>query len=155
MVNGRFHQKYRGSLFLIAIILTGVLSMLYIGMSESYQTARLFSQRAKEYYQIQIMKELFLNEFFNLPEEKKEMRGEVHYNVGKVTYDYQITTLNLTIDSLHYQRKFTQTLVVETTTPTQSTESVEVRAPENKVKEKQIEKETDTEQTSQLPEKME
>lgn len=149
LANGPFKNKYRGSLLLIAIVTMGILSLLYLGMAESYRTSTLFFQRTKEYYQIQIMKELFLNEFLNLPENQRLESGEVQYNVGKVAFTYQAPNLNLTIQSLHHKIKVSPKISDENKgTSSTSSESIEKTSRYPAIEGKQIEKETDTAQTS-------
>lgn len=149
LASGPFKNKYRGSLLLIAIVTMGVLSLLYLGMAESYRTSTLFFQRTKEYYQIKIMQELFLNEFLSVPEDQRLPSGEVHYNVGKVAFTYQAPNLDLTIQSLHYKIKVDPKISTETKeTHATSSSSSEKPSPYPAIEGKQIEKETNTAQTS-------
>ena len=60
MVNGQ-SRKHQGSVFILAILTISLLSLLFLSMAQNARITTLFTGRSKRYYEMAIMKELFLS----------------------------------------------------------------------------------------------
>lgn len=131
--NGRF-RRYRGSIFLLAILTISILSLLFLSLAENMKITSFFTIRSKDYYQMAIMKELFLTEYLNYPEEKRPIKGKVIYNTGHILYTYEEPKLKMTAMTSRYQQEYEEQLPI---TPTEETL-------ESTIESKQLIEESDT-----------
>lgn len=139
LVNGQ-SRNYRGSIFLLAILTISILSLLFLSLAENTRITTYFTGRSKHYYQMAIMKELFLAEYLNLPEEQRLEAGVVIYNTGKITYTYQAPNLKIKAATSRYQRQYQEQLISE----------IPEKVPETTLESKQIIKENDTDVSSSI-----
>lgn len=105
MVNGQF-RKHQGSVFILAILTISLLSLLFLSMAQNARITTLFTGRSKRYYEMAIMKELFLAEYVAIPPTQRASSGEVFYSTGSVSYVYQAPYLRMTASTSDYQKKF-------------------------------------------------
>lgn len=107
--SGRF-RKYRGSIFLLAMVTISILSLLFLSLSENMKITSYFTSRSQHYYQMAIMKELFLTEYLRFPEEERPKEGQVAYNTGQVHYTYQAPHLEMIAVTSRYQQVYQEEL---------------------------------------------
>ncbi len=105
MVNGQ-SRKYQGSVFILAILTISLLSLLFLSMAQNARITTLFTGRSKRYYEMAIMKELFLAEYVAIPPAQRASSGEMFYSTGSVSYVYQAPYLLMTASTSDYQKKF-------------------------------------------------
>lgn len=105
MVNGQ-SRKYQGSVFILAILTISLLSLLFLSMAQNARITTLFTGRSKRYYEMAIMKELFLAEYVAIPPAQRASSGEMFYSTGSVSYVYQAPYLRMTASTSDYQKKF-------------------------------------------------
>ncbi|MFC4697297.1 competence type IV pilus minor pilin ComGG [Enterococcus aquimarinus] len=105
MVNGQ-SRKYQGSVFILAILTISLLSLLFLSMAQNARITTLFTGRSKRYYEMAIMKELFLAEYVATPPAQRASSGEIFYSTGSVSYVYQAPYLLMTASTSDYQKKF-------------------------------------------------
>lgn len=134
MVNGQ-SRKYQGSVFILAILTISLLSLLFLSMAQNARITTLFTGRSKRYYEMAIMKELFLAEYVVIPPAQRASSGEVFYSTGSVSYVYQAPYLRMTASTSDYQKKFE--VVIEEVEGQEETEET--------VESKQITSKNDTE----------
>lgn len=134
MVNGQ-SRKYQGSVFILAILTISLLSLLFLSMAQNARITTLFTGRSKRYYEMAIMKELFLAEYVAIPPAQRASSGEIFYSTGSVSYVYQAPYLLMTASTSDYQKKFE--VVIEEVDGQQETEET--------VESKQIIRKNDTE----------
>lgn len=134
MVNGQ-SRKHQGSVFILAILTISLLSLLFLSMAQNARITTLFTGRSKRYYEMAIMKELFLAEYVAIPPAQRASSGEVFYSTGSVSYVYQAPYLRMTASTSDYQKKFE--VVIEEVDGQQETEET--------VESKQITSKNDTE----------
>lgn len=134
MVNGQ-SLKHQGSVFILAILTISLLSLLFLSMAQNARITTLFTGRSKRYYEMAIMKELFLAEYVATPPAQRESSGEIFYSTGSVSYVYQAPYLRMTASTSDYQKKFE--VVIEEVDGQQETEET--------VESKQIIRKNDTE----------
>ena len=119
MVNGQ-SRKYQGSVFILAILTISLLSLLFLSMAQNARITTLFTGRSKRYYEMAIMKELFLAEYVAIPPAQRASSGEIFYSTGSVSYVYQAPYLLMTASTSDYQKKFE--VVIEEVDGQQETE---------------------------------
>lgn len=119
LVNGPSH-KYRGSIFILAIATLGIFTFLYLALADNYQLTVYATNRNTQYYQMAIMKELFLAEYLALPENERPLSGSYQYSVG--TIDFSRKEANLIIIAKTKKHKQTYQEVLETFESSQSSE---------------------------------
>ena len=119
LVNGPSH-KYRGSIFVLAIATLGIFTFLYLALAEHYQLTVYATNRNTQYYQMAIMKELFLVEYLDIPENERPMSGSYQYSVG--TVDFYREELKLVIITKTKKHKQRYEEIIETSESTQSSE---------------------------------
>lgn len=134
MVNGQ-SLKHQGSVFILAILTISLLSLLFLSMAQNARITTLFTGRSKRYYEMAIMKELFLAEYVATPPAQRASSGEIFYSTGSVSYVYQAPYLLMTAATSDYQKKFE--VVIEEVDGQQETEET--------VESKQIIRKNDTE----------
>lgn len=134
MVNGQ-SRKHQGSIFILAILTISLLSLLFLSMAQNARITTLFTGRSKRYYEMAIMKELFLAEYVAIPPAQRASSGEVFYSTGSVSYVYQAPYLLMTAATSDYQKKFE--VVIEEVDGQEETEET--------VESKQITSKNDTE----------
>lgn len=134
MVNGQ-SLKHQGSVFILAILTISLLSLLFLSMAQNARITTLFTGRSKRYYEMAIMKELFLAEYVAIPPAQRASSGEIFYSTGSVSYVYQAPYLLMTASTSDYQKKFE--VVIEEVDGQQETEET--------VESKQIIRKNDTE----------
>ena len=134
MVNGQ-SRKHQGSVFILAILTISLLSLLFLSMAQNARITTLFTGRSKRYYEMAIMKELFLAEYVATPPAQRASSGEIFYSTGSVSYVYQAPYLLMTASTLDYQKKFE--VVIEEVDGQEETEET--------VESKQITSKNDTE----------
>lgn len=134
MVNGQ-SLKHQGSVFILAILTISLLSLLFLSMAQNARITTLFTGRSKRYYEMAIMKELFLAEYVAIPPAQRASSGEIFYSTGSVSYVYQAPYLLMTAATSDYQKKFE--VVIEEVDGQQETEET--------VESKQIIRKNDTE----------
>lgn len=134
MVNGQ-SLKHQGSVFILAILTISLLSLLFLSMAQNARITTLFTGRSKRYYEMAIMKELFLAEYVATPPAQRASSGEIFYSTGSVSYVYQAPYLLMTASTSDYQKKFE--VVIEEVDGQQETEET--------VESKQIIRKNDTE----------
>ena len=134
MVNGQ-SRKHQGSVFILAILTISLLSLLFLSMAQNARITTLFTGRSKRYYEMAIMKELFLAEYVATPPAQRASSGEIFYSTGSVSYVYQAPYLLMTASTSDYQKKFE--VVIEEVDGQQETEET--------VESKQIIRKNDTE----------
>ena len=134
MVNGQ-SRKHQGSVFILAILTISLLSLLFLSMAQNARITTLFTGRSKRYYEMAIMKELFLAEYVAPPPAQRASSGEIFYSTGSVSYVYQAPYLLMTASTSDYQKKFE--VVIEEVDGQQETEET--------VESKQIIRKNDTE----------
>ena len=134
MVNGQ-SRKHQGSVFILAILTISLLSLLFLSMAQNARITTLFTGRSKRYYEMAIMKELFLAEYVATPPAQRASSGEIFYSTGSVSYVYQAPYLLMTASTSDYQKKFE--VVIEEVDGQQETEET--------VESKQITSKNDTE----------
>lgn len=134
MVNGQSH-KHQGSVFILAILTISLLSLLFLSMAQNARITTLFTGRSKRYYEMAIMKELFLAEYVATPPAQRASSGKIFYSTGSVSYVYQAPYLLMTAATSDYQKKFE--VVIEEVDGKQETEET--------VESKQIIRKNDTE----------
>ena len=134
MVNGQ-SRKHQGSVFILAILTISLLSLLFLSMAQNARITTLFTGRSKRYYEMAIMKELFLAENVATPPAQRASSGEIFYSTGSVSYVYQAPYLLMTAATSDYQKKFE--VVIEEVDGKQETEET--------VESKQIIRKNDTE----------
>ena len=134
MVNGQ-SRKYQGSVFILAILTISLLSLLFLSMAQNARITTLFTGRSKRYYEMAIMKELFLAEYVATPPAQRASSGEIFYSTGSVSYVYQAPYLLMTASTSDYQKKFE--VVIEEVEGQEETEET--------VESKQITSKNDTE----------
>lgn len=134
MVNGQ-SRKYQGSVFILAILTISLLSLLFLSMAQNARITTLFTGRSKRYYEMAIMKELFLAEYVATPPAQRASSGEIFYSTGSVSYVYQAPYLLMTASTSDYQKKFE--VVIEEVDGQEETEET--------VESKQITSNNDTE----------
>ena len=105
MVNGQ-SRKHQGSVFILAILTISLLSLLFLSMAQNARITTLFTGRSKRYYEMAIMKELFLAEYVATPPAQRASSGEIFYSTGSVSYVYQAPYLLMTAATSDYQKKF-------------------------------------------------
>ena len=105
MVNGQ-SRKHQGSVFILAILTISLLSLLFLSMAQNARITTLFTGRSKRYYEMAIMKELFLAEYVAIPPAQRASSGEMFYSTGSVSYVYQAPYLLMTASTSDYQKKF-------------------------------------------------
>ena len=105
MVNGQ-SRKHQGSVFILAILTISLLSLLFLSMAQNARITTLFTGRSKRYYEMAIMKELFLAEYVAIPPAQRASSGEMFYSTGSVSYVYQSPYLRMTASTSDYQKKF-------------------------------------------------
>lgn len=105
MVNGQ-SRKHQGSVFILAILTISLLSLLFLSMAQNARITTLFTGRSKRYYEMAIMKELFLAEYVATPPAQRASSGEIFYSTGSVSYVYQAPYLLMTASTSDYQKKF-------------------------------------------------
>ncbi|MGM0197947.1 competence type IV pilus minor pilin ComGG [Enterococcus sp. DIV1314a] len=105
MVNGQ-SRKYQGSVFILAILTISLLSLLFLSMAQNARITTLFTGRSNRYYEMAIMKELFLAEYVAIPPAQRASSGEMFYSTGSVSYVYQAPYLRMTASTSDYQKKF-------------------------------------------------
>ncbi|GEQ38760.1 MAG: hypothetical protein L0I89_03970 [Tetragenococcus halophilus] len=109
MGNGR-SKKYEGGVLLTAVFTVVVLSILLLFLAENYRIQAQFTRRTRQYYEAQIMKELFLTDYQALAENKRSKTGEVFYNQGKLSYEKKNDHLVLTVYVDDQERKFEEVI---------------------------------------------
>ena len=134
MVNGQ-SRKHQGSVFILAILTISLLSLLFLSMAQNARITTLFTGRSKRYYEMAIMKELFLAEYVAIPPAQRASSGEMFYSTGSVSYVYQAPYLRMTASTSDYQKKFE--VVIEEVDGQEETEET--------VESKQITSKNDTE----------
>lgn len=134
MVNGQ-SRKHQGSVFILAILTISLLSLLFLSMAQNARITTLFTGRSKRYYEMAIMKELFLAEYVATPPAQRASSGEIFYSTGSVSYVYQAPYLRMTASTSDYQKKFE--VVIEEVEGQEETEET--------VESKQIIRKNDTE----------
>ena len=134
MVNGQ-SLKHQGSVFILAILTISLLSLLFLSMAQNARITTLITGRSKRYYEMAIMKELFLAEYVATPPAQRASSGEIFYSTGSVSYVYQAPYLLMTASTSDYQKKFE--VVIEEVDGQQETEET--------VESKQIIRKNDTE----------
>lgn len=134
MVNGQ-SRKHQGSVFILAILTISLLSLLFLSMAQNARITTLFTGRSKRYYEMAIMKELFLAEYVATPPAQRASSGEIFYSTGSVSYVYQAPYLLMTASTSDYQKKFE--VVIEEVDGQEETEET--------VESKQIIRKNDTE----------
>ena len=134
MVNGQ-SLKHQGSVFILAILTISLLSLLFLSMAQNARITTLFTGRSKRYYEMAIMKELFLAEYVATPPAQRASSGEIFYSTGSVSYVYQAPYLLMTAATSDYQKKFE--VVIEEVDGQEETEET--------VESKQIIRKNDTE----------
>ncbi len=134
MVNGQ-SRKHQDSVFILAILTISLLSLLFLSMAQNARITTLFTGRSKRYYEMAIMKELFLAEYVATPPAQRASSGEIFYSTGSVSYVYQAPYLLMTASTSDYQKKFE--VVIEEVDGQQETEET--------VESKQIIRKNDTE----------
>ena len=134
MVNGQ-SLKHQGSVFILAILTISLLSLLFLSMAQNARITTLFTGRSKRYYEMAIMKELFLAEYVATPPAQRASSGEIFYSTGSVSYVYQAPYLLMTAATSDYQKKFE--VVIEEVDGQEETEET--------VESKQITSKNDTE----------
>ena len=134
MVNGQ-SRRHQGSVFILAILTISLLSLLFLSMAQNARITTLFTGRSKRYYEMAIMKELFLAEYVATPPAQRASSGEIFYSTGSVSYVYQAPYLLMTASTSDYQKKFE--VVIEEVDGQQETEET--------VESKQIIRKNDTE----------
>lgn len=134
MVNGQ-SRKHQGSVFILAILTISLLSLLFLSMAQNARITTLFTGRSKRYYEMAIMKELFLAEYVAIPPAQRASSGEIFYSTGSVSYVYQAPYLRMTASTSDYQKKFE--VVIEEVEGQEETEET--------VESKQITRKNDTE----------
>lgn len=134
MVNGQ-SRKHQGSVFILAILTISLLSLLFLSMAQNARITTLFIGRSKRYYEMAIMKELFLAEYVATPPAQRASSGEIFYSTGSVSYVYQAPYLRMTASTSDYQKKFE--VVIEEVEGQEETEET--------VESKQITSKNDTE----------
>ena len=134
MVNGQ-SRKHQGSVFILAILTISLLSLLFLSMAQNARITTLFTGRSKRYYEMAIMKELFLAEYVATPPAQRASSGEIFYSTGSVSYVYQAPYLRMTASTSDYQKKFE--VVIEEVDGQEETEET--------VESKQITSKNDTE----------
>ena len=134
MVNGQ-SLKHQGSVFILAILTISLLSLLFLSMAQNARITTLFTGRSKRYYEMAIMKELFLAEYVATPPAQRASSGEMFYSTGSVSYVYQAPYLLMTASTSDYQKKFE--VVIEEVEGQEETEET--------VESKQITSKNDTE----------
>ena len=134
MVNGQ-SRKYQGSVFILAILTISLLSLLFLSMAQNARITTLFTGRSKRYYEMAIMKELFLAEYVATPPAQRASSGEIFYSTGSISYVYQAPYLLMTASTSDYQKKFE--VVIEEVDGQEETEET--------VESKQITSKNDTE----------
>ena len=134
MVNGQ-SRKHQGSVFILAILTISLLSLLFLSMAQNARITTLFTGRSKRYYEMAIMKELFLAEYVATPPAQRASSGKIFYSTGSVSYVYQAPYLLMTAATSDYQKKFE--VVIEEVDGKQETEET--------VESKQIIRKNDTE----------
>ena len=105
MVNGQ-SRKHQGSVFILAILTISLLSLLFLSMAQNARITTLFTGRSKRYYEMAIMKELFLAEYVATPPAQRASSGEIFYSTGSISYVYQAPYLLMTASTSDYQKKF-------------------------------------------------
>ena len=134
MVNGQ-SRKHQGSVFILAILTISLLSLLFLSMAQNARITTLFTGRSKRYYEMAIMKELFLAEYVATPPAQRASSGEIFYSTGSISYVYQAPYLLMTASTSDYQKKFE--VVIEEVDGQEETEET--------VESKQIIRKNDTE----------
>lgn len=134
MVNGQ-SLKHQGSVFILAILTISLLSLLFLSMAQNARITTLFTGRSKRYYEMAIMKELFLAEYVATPPAQRASSGEIFYSTGSISYVYQAPYLLMTASTSDYQKKFE--VVIEEVDGQEETEET--------VESKQIIRKNDTE----------
>ncbi len=134
MVNGQ-SRKHQGSVFILAILTISLLSLLFLSMAQNARITTLFTGRSKRYYEMAIMKELFLAEYVATPPAQRASSGEIFYSTGSISYVYQAPYLLMTASTSDYQKKFE--VVIEEVDGQEETEET--------VESKQITSKNDTE----------
>ena len=109
MGNGR-SKKHEGGVLLTAVFTVVVLSILLLFLAENYRIQAQFTRRTRQYYEAQIIKELFLTDYQALAENKRSKSGEVTYNQGKLSYEKKDDHLVLTVYVDGQARKFEETV---------------------------------------------
>ncbi|MCF1618036.1 hypothetical protein LQF61_11195 [Tetragenococcus koreensis] len=105
MGNGR-STRHKGGVLLTAVFTVAIISVLLLFLSENYRLQAQFTRNTREYYEIQIIKELFLTDYQALPENKRPQKGEAVYNQGKLSYEKEKDQLMLTISVGKRKRNF-------------------------------------------------
>ncbi|GAA3018338.1 competence type IV pilus minor pilin ComGG [Tetragenococcus solitarius] len=112
MENGR-SKKHEGGVLLTAVFTVVILSVLLLFLSENYRIQAQFTRRTREYYEIQIIKELFLTDYEALAEHERSKKGEVIYNQGTLSYEQKNDQLVFTINVGEQKRSFKEKIEKE------------------------------------------
>lgn len=109
MGNGQ-SKKHRGGVLLTAVFTVVMMSILLLFLTENYRIQAQFTQRTRQYYETQIIKELFLTDYQALPENKRPKKGEAIYNQGKLNFEKEKDYLLLTVNVGEQEKKFKETI---------------------------------------------
>ncbi|GMA48396.1 competence type IV pilus minor pilin ComGG [Tetragenococcus muriaticus] len=110
MENGQ-SKKHRGGVLLTAVFTVVMMSILLLFLTENYRIQAQFTQRTRQYYEVQIIKELFLTDYQALSEEKRPQKGEAIYNRGKLNYERDKDHLIITVNVEEQKKEFKEAIV--------------------------------------------
>lgn len=116
------YRNYRGSIFILAIATLGIFTFLYLALSENYQLTFYTTDRNTKYYQMVIMKELFLSEYLALPKDQRPEQGSYHYSSGTVAFSTDKDTLVIHSKIKHHKHVFFEKIM--TSNSSESNEQV-------------------------------
>ncbi|HLQ40475.1 MAG TPA: competence type IV pilus minor pilin ComGG [Tetragenococcus sp.] len=112
MVNGSSNKTAAGIL-LTGVVTVVVMSILLLFLVENYQVQARFMYSTREYYEVQLIKELFLTDYLADLPTKKQDSGQVNYNKGTLEYKKEDEKLQLTICVKKQKRNFIVSLPAE------------------------------------------
>lgn len=106
-------EKHEGGVLLTAVFTVVIMSVLLLFLSENYRLQAQFTRRTREYYEIRIIRELFLTDYQALPESKRPKKGEAIYNQGKLSYEQKNSQLSLIVNVGEQKRSFKEEIKEE------------------------------------------
>lgn len=125
-------NTHYGGILMTTIFTLGLMSLLLVFLLGNYRSVSEFSLRTRRFYEMKIMTQLFLADYPKLSEQDQQ-KGEVHYNVGTISYQRKDTDLFINAFSGKYKQTHTEKLQTnKTDTSTSDTENKSTRLEKEK-----------------------
>lgn len=102
--------RHEGGVLITAVVTVVIMSLLLIFLVENYQLQVRFTKSTREYYEIQLIRELFLTDYLAQEKEEQADSGQVTYNKGRVEYKKTDEKLSVTIYVEKQKRQFSEVI---------------------------------------------